>query len=293
MNKKSLLITDLDNTLFDWFYLWHQSFLAMLEELESTSGINKEILIPEIKKIHEKHGTAEYSFLIQEIPSLIEKHKNSSAKEILKIYDSSIHAYKSQREKSLSLYPTVFETLDTLKKEGVLIVGYTESLAYYTSMRLRKLELDGVLDYIYSPADHDIPKNIDISDVRSHPIDHYELHKTVHRSIPAGEIKPNAKILLKIVEDLGGIPENCVYVGDSLTRDIKMAQDAHIDDVFAEYGVSHTVQEYNLLRQVTHWTDEQVEKEKNTPQLDKSPSYTLKDSFSEILELFEFKRYER
>ena len=68
--KKSVLITDLDNTLFDWVELWLNCFSTMLDGIVEISGIPKEQLIPEIAAVHQRHGTSEYSFLIEEIPSL-------------------------------------------------------------------------------------------------------------------------------------------------------------------------------------------------------------------------------
>jgi hypothetical protein len=53
-----LLITDLDNTLYDWFDFWYHSFTAMLDQIVVISGIPREQLEPEIKKIYEKHGTS-------------------------------------------------------------------------------------------------------------------------------------------------------------------------------------------------------------------------------------------
>ena len=48
MNKKNVnvLITDLDNTLFDWVDVWYHSFSAMLDAIASISGIAAEKLIP-------------------------------------------------------------------------------------------------------------------------------------------------------------------------------------------------------------------------------------------------------
>jgi hypothetical protein len=40
----SLLITDLDNTLFDWFGIWHASFSAMLDKTVELSGVPREVL---------------------------------------------------------------------------------------------------------------------------------------------------------------------------------------------------------------------------------------------------------
>lgn len=41
MIEAKVLITDVDNTLFDWFNVWYQSFSAMIEEVERISGISR------------------------------------------------------------------------------------------------------------------------------------------------------------------------------------------------------------------------------------------------------------
>ena len=40
-SKKSALITDLDNTLFDWVEIWINCFSSMLEEIVKISGVSK------------------------------------------------------------------------------------------------------------------------------------------------------------------------------------------------------------------------------------------------------------
>jgi hypothetical protein len=62
--KISLIITDLDNTLFDWILMWHSGFSAMLEKLVKNSGIQQKILEADIQTVFQKHGTSEYAFLI-------------------------------------------------------------------------------------------------------------------------------------------------------------------------------------------------------------------------------------
>jgi phosphoglycolate phosphatase-like HAD superfamily hydrolase len=54
----SMLITDLDNTLWDWFEAWFRSFSAMLDRLSSKTGISKEQLENEIREVHQRHGTS-------------------------------------------------------------------------------------------------------------------------------------------------------------------------------------------------------------------------------------------
>ena len=52
-SNKYVLITDLDNTLFDWVDLWVNCFSAMLESIVEINGIPKEQLVPEIAAVHQ------------------------------------------------------------------------------------------------------------------------------------------------------------------------------------------------------------------------------------------------
>jgi phosphoglycolate phosphatase len=286
--KVSVIITDLDNTLFDWFEFWYQSFNNMLIKMSEISGIPKEHLLPEIKAIHEKYQTSEYAFLIEEMPSLLAKHPGCN---LVKIYADAIDAYRITRRQHLKLYPGVRETLSTFKERGCLVVAYTESQYFYTADRIRRLELDGLIDIIYSPEDHELPQGSSRGEIRKYPKEHYELKITKHRHTPKGELKPNPQLLLDIIKDDGANVTDSIYVGDSLVKDIIMAQDAGVLDVYALYGSSHRREEYELLKAVTHWTLEMVEKEKTTAERDVRPNYILKKSFNELLELFEFVRY--
>ena len=287
MSKKriSLVITDLDNTLFDWFGQWYHAFDALLSRLARDSGISKDILIPEIKKIHQKHGTSEYAFLIEEIPSISEKFPNQ---DLAKKFDDAIHAYRSARKQHLRLYPGVMATLQTLKRRGCLIVGYTESMGFYTNYRIRRLNLDGVLNYLYSPPDHDLPPGMTPEQIRRFPAAHYRLKKTKHRYTPKGELKPNPQLLLDIIDEVGGLPSETLYVGDNLWKDVQMAQQANIIDVHASYGTAHTKEEYDLLVKVTHWTDDDVRRERELKAHDVKAHTTLQHHFDELLSHFEF-----
>jgi FMN phosphatase YigB (HAD superfamily) len=137
--KKTVLITDLDNTLFDWVDLWYHCFSSMLDQIVEISGVTKEQLKREIRIIHQEHRTSEYSLLIEEIPSI---KKKFSDHDLLKVFAPAIDIYRAQRRKHLRLYPTVAETLLTIKGCGTRIIAYTESMGFYSNYRLRRLGLD-------------------------------------------------------------------------------------------------------------------------------------------------------
>jgi len=133
-----------------------------------------------------------------------------------------------------------------------------------------------------------VPRGMSVEQLRKYPAARYDLHHTEHHNTPAGELKPNKDILLSIIKHIGASPDDCVYVGDSLIKDVAMAKDAGVSDVWAKYGQSQSTAGYQLLRDVTHWTDADVEREKKISQNEVRPSRELPSSFSEIFELCQF-----
>lgn len=286
MARIDTVVTDLDNTLYDWVALWYASFSAMLAKLVEISNVPQAELEREIRPIFQRRHTSEYSFVIQEIPSLQRLHPGE---DLTVVYRDAIEAYREARDNALSLYPTVEETLHALKAKGCAIAGYTESLAWYSRDRVRRLGLDGVLDFLYSPEDHEIPEGVSVEQLRRFPDGHYELKETVHRRLPLGVKKPNPEVLADILAEIGADPERSIYIGDSLMKDIAMAQDAGITDVYAAYGRAQHLEEYELLRRVSHWSEEDVQREKQLMERPTvTPTYTLKEEMAEVLDVFEF-----
>jgi FMN phosphatase YigB (HAD superfamily) len=229
VSKKTTLVTDLDNTLFDWVELWVNSFSAMLDGIAEISGISKQELIPEIAKVHQMHGTSEYSFLIEELPSL---QRLLDGRPPTDVFKTAIKSYRQERRKHLQLYPTVAETLLKIKGRGTLIIGYTESMAFYSNYRIRRLGLDGVLDHLFCPEDHVLPEGLSPEDIRRYPAEHYKLKYTKQEFTPRGSKKPDTKVLEAIISDLGLNKTSCVYVGDNLMKDVAMALDCGVEDVW-------------------------------------------------------------
>ena len=261
----TVLVTDMDNTLFDWLGMWQAAFGAMLEHLMADSGVPRATLEAEFFAIHQRHGTTEYAFAIQ--------------------------AYRTMRRRTLALYPGVLDTLRAIRAAGTLVVAYTESRAYYADYRVRTLELDGALDYLYSLPDHALPEGVTASQIRRYPPEHYRLRSTVARHTREGTWKPDASVLRDILSDVGAEPAAAVYVGDSLIKDVTMAQAAGVLDVFARYGDVRSRPGYDLLRRVTHWSPAMLARSEGIREADVRPPHVLGDGFAELLDHVEFRRF--
>lgn len=274
-----LLITDVDNTLFDWQNFWFETFSAMSGRAIEIAGVDPARFFAECSVIHQRYGTSEYSQLLQELPCLQERFGT----EIMPAMEPAILAFRQARARTLTLFPGVEQTLQHLRGSGVVIAAFTESLAFYSNYRFRKLGLDGLVDFLYSPPDHDMPVKPDL--IRKYDPANYELKHTVHRFTPKGEHKPNRKILEAIVRELDFDKSETFYLGDNLFKDVVMAQQAGVNDVWAKYGAAQGRREqYELLKLVTHWTSEMVEREKRAMRPGAvEPRFTLENSIAEIL----------
>jgi FMN phosphatase YigB (HAD superfamily) len=287
----NVLVTDLDNTVWDWFTMWHAGFSAFLEQLVSISGVDQAILEGEIRVHHQANFTSEYSptFLIPQLPSLQEAGLGRD--DLLAKYQDATHAWHSGRKYTTRLYPGVLDTLVAARKEGTIVVGYTESQAFVTAQRILRTGLDGVIDYLYSPEDHEIPEGVSIEEERQYDNSAYELALTRHFHTPPEAKKPSPEVLKTILADANASPSSTVYVGDSRMKDIAMAQSVGAVDVWAKYGEVQHLPEYDLLRRVSHWTDEDVQREQRIAKTKNiAPSHVLENGFDELQQMFTFSR---
>jgi hypothetical protein len=71
-------------------------------------------------------------------------------------------------------------------------------------------------------------------------------------------------------------------------KDITMAQTAGILDVYAKYGEAQSLRGYDLLRRVSHWSDEEIERERMLAENQGRvlPSVVCDSGFDQLLPVF-------
>lgn len=280
-----LLITDLDNTLYDWLAFYVPSFLAMVAEIHRITGIDVDKLKRSFRKIHQAHRTTEYAFSIEELDVLKDVDAGLSILQKLQKYDSAIHTFRIMRKRTLTLYPGVKQTLQRLRDESVLLVAHSDSMASYVSRRLRQLEIDTLFSAICAPKDHGIPDSVKPEWVRRSP-DEDVIARTRLLEFEPGLRKPNPATLAPVFKAFEVGLEHTLYVGDSRPRDVLLARRSGVTDVWARYGERHDPDLRRELEQITYWTDAEILEDRRLRQEMEGvePSYTI-DSFTELLDI--------
>src|SRR6266852_8549532 len=186
-----VVITDLDNTLYNWVDYYVPSFLAMVDELSRITRIDVETLKASFKRVHERYRTTEYSFAIQELDILKKMNNGLTGRDVNEIFGSAIRQFRETRKRTLHLYDSVATTLRTLHDRGKRIAAVTESLEFHACYRLKQLAIDQFFDALVAPPDHGFPGGTTPEDVRYFSSDNYDCRVPM-RIRPMAKRKPEA-----------------------------------------------------------------------------------------------------
>lgn len=273
-----LLITDLDNTLYDWVTYYAKAFKAMVKELSVVLSINEEQLYDEFQMLHQDIGTTDFPHAIFDLPSVKRKFKYVEIDELLNYLNLPLSKFASYRTRYLKLYPNVKDTLEFLRANGVILIAHTEANPEQAYSRLKKLRIAKYFHHIYALQNNDA--FIKAGWLFSIP------PANLISKVPSSERKPNPALLWDICRKEGVEPEETCYVGDSLVKDVGMAKKAGLTAIWAKYGTNYNPHLWDILVRVTHWTEMDVIREKELKRNFEhiKPDFVI-ESFSEILNL--------
>lgn len=270
-----LLVTDLDNTLYDWVTPFARSIRALVRELAPIVQVSEDVVYRELKTVHRRHHNSEHPFACFELPSVRKRFPGATPAELQDALSTPLGAFDGARATWLRVYDGVPEALDALVREGVVIVAHTEAIGPVARSRLRKLGLLPWFSGIYAIG----------ATLPPHPDPDHEPREDVPlHAIPREHRKPNPGVLRDICAAECARPAQVVYVGDSLVRDIYMARRANICAVWARYGQGFSEDDWATVVRVSHWTAEDVRRERQFRAIaaDVRPDFTI-ERFEELL----------
>lgn len=280
--KPRLLVTDLDNTLYDWVTFFAKAFRAMQTALCDQLQVDPSLVSAEFKSVHQRYGSLEAPFAALELPTIARRFPNLTRSEIADSLRPAFDAFNASRREHLALYDGVRPTLEALTAAGVVVVGHTEAIAINAYYRVVVLDVARYFRRLYAlegPAvNHPDPNR---------PRKLADPDPEFLRVLPASERKPNPAVLFDICRREGFLPQDTCYVGDSIVRDVSMAKQAGVKAIWARFGTNYERDLWDTLVSVTHWTDDDVKREVELrDQYSTIAPDAIVDSFSELLPIF-------
>jgi FMN phosphatase YigB (HAD superfamily) len=282
-----LLVTDLDNTVYDWLGAHVPAFNAQVVELSRLTGLPEQELLAAYRRVHQRQHTSEYAYAFLELDVLDELDGGLDPAERLQRYGTALHAYRAEHLRRLRLYPGVRATLGELSARGIKVVAHTDAMMFYASLRICVLGLEPLLDGLFAVRDHDWPAGVsppfgELFSAR----ERFRSAVAVQEELPRDLVKPDPEVLWRILRRFDVAPAETVYVGDSLSKDVRVAQRAGVHDVYAEHGLAYDSPLYEQLVEVTHWSAADVRRETELRRHPVSPAARI-SAFPELVDVLE------
>jgi FMN phosphatase YigB (HAD superfamily) len=277
MPRFSLFIFDLDNTLYDWYSAFLPAFYEMVRVASELLSCSQEQILTELQHVHIKHHDVEHPFSLMETNTVQELIAAEGPDALWQKLDPAFHAFNRVRKEKLQLFPHVAGTLAALQAKGSRLVAYTDSTYFSALLRVERLGLAETFAQVYCRE-----RGKSLSRSTSPPIARPNVVE-----IPSHESKPNPRVLQDIIHKQGVPISRVAYVGDSLSKDVLMAKRAGCFAVWAKYGVHTDREMYASLIRISHWTPEDIQREKDYAFQAKGvvPDFICERSIQEVMAL--------
>ena len=282
--KITTLITDADNTLYNWVEYIVPCLEAMVNHLHRETGLPPERIAESFKEVFEKYRTNEYPFVLQEagIFSELRRDFRRFQEELIR---PTRAIFNRVRKENLRLYPGVAETLWTLINRGIRVIVLSDAPAFSAERRLEHLGLSPYIWALYALETYPLPEasRIDGEIINRIRTGYYRSRIGKVVELPLECEKPNPAGLKRILEDEGISPREALLVGDNPKKDIRIAREAGVTDVWARYGA---VISPEARAKLNFYSAASIQKRNVAAEGEVSlqPTYTV-DAFPEILRI--------
>jgi phosphoglycolate phosphatase len=234
-----LVVTDMDNTLYSWIDYVVPAVEALVDAVMRSTGFPRIKVVQALKEVYTRYESNEYPFALQE-SSLFREFPEFGSFDKL-VIEPARQAFSEARRKYLKPYKGVVEALAALKERRVPVVALTDAPRNPAQQRVRAMKLDQWLLSLYTMPGFAFPEGPDGEKLVAPDILQREEKGLYETTCPAIELprdheKPNPAGLRRILATYGLQPSEVLVVGDSVKKDIAVAQAVGCHDAWAEYG---------------------------------------------------------
>jgi len=258
-------ILDLDNTLWDWVELYTPAAIAMVDQVaamlaqreaddegtpayEARVRAQKQSIVGDLHTFLQGHDDVEVPFALADIGAVVRAFPGLGREERIQQLQPAFATFNKIRSDFMTyngLYGYNYQTqenptlaaLQRLSDDGVILVAQSDALAINALNRLRKFNLLKYFHWLYAVE----LKNSEHPDPETGAYFQSLLQGDQPRvvQVPPSERKPNPALLQDILRQINVSPEHALFVGDSLSKDVLMANQAGVFAVHAAYGLSY------------------------------------------------------
>lgn len=275
----TLIIADLDNTLYSWIDFFAPSFRALTHAISRTSGVAEDDLYSGFQMTFQREGTVEFRNAIQRNVALATIPEG----QLNHLVSIGGVAFGRTMRLRLKPYVGVKSTLIKLREHSVRVVVVTNSDAKQAAWRIRQMGLAKLVDGLVATRDDGTsssqdPRAYDAELERRRRLSGLKWVELVE---PGGE-KPSTSGYLKALSLSESASGSDVFVvGDSKEKDLRPALELGFHTVWARYGLDYDAKNFETLLRVTHWSAARVHE---TYREDMAVDYEI-SSFAELLDI--------
>jgi phosphoglycolate phosphatase-like HAD superfamily hydrolase len=269
-DQQLLVVTDVDNTLYDWVSLWYGAYNALLRTLSAKTQRTTEYWVAQTHAVHVRRSATECPSVLCDLAAAATWPPGLDAAHVM---PAAAAAYRDYWDHHLTTYPGVREALADLAQQGHVVVAYTEGDVSIAATRLARLGLAGVIRRVFGrpPLPAAVPSSwCTVNVLRNCPIS--------VDFIPREDSKPNPTGLRTIIAMCDASPQTTVYIGDNLWKDVVMAHTLGAGAIWARYGTVRDPAHVALLERVAHWSAQSVVTERATTLNTVTPDAVLDDA---------------
>jgi len=230
--------------------------MAMVHMLSENTGISEDEIIDDFKRVYGEKGSLEYSFSVQEL----EMCRNMPTEQVRTLVLWSKDAFSRVRREKLKPYDGVKETLTWAAKQGIKVIGITNSPLFQAKRRLKHLYLDSLFFGLAGWEGHHVPDNYYLTRRIKQLEKEGKYSSRLQRawSLSTEELKPSPIAYLRIINDLNTSHKITYVIGDSLFKDIAPALEIGAVGIWAKYGEQFDPNNFQTLLRITNWSPEKV-----------------------------------
>ncbi|MGD9639279.1 MAG: HAD family hydrolase [Alphaproteobacteria bacterium] len=288
-----LIVSDIDNTIADYFDVWGKGIAKAVTMLAKSRGISEDAIYEDIKTNTPGgdifHPNIDY--LIRNTTILQPKTEKEKAR-----YDRDdakiMHEVNKMRIAGDKAYSGVMATITKAKASGAKVVFYTDAAMSVAIGRLANMGIPvDMIDGLYARKD-DAPRKAPIG-VRSKVTKYRKaLEARISDNMYVGEgWKPNPDLLTTIMKKAGvENPKEVVMVGDNVKSDGGSGIGAGCEYAWAKYGASISQEAQDTYAKLNTKKGYELGVKGHLKQMNDGnrPTVILEKSFADLTKYYKF-----